>query len=114
MLTKDAIFAFDDLPRQKVEIPEWKGHVYVRALNGAERDALERMVGSDGFNRATLVAFCTVDEKGERLFSDADVAKLSTKNGEALGRIVVAALSFNGMDNEALEAGKGDSEKTDG
>jgi hypothetical protein len=109
MLNRDVILAADDLPRREVQVPEWGGSVYVRALNGAERDQLERMVSSDSISRAALVALCTVDEAGERMFSDKDVAALAQKNGAALGRIVTAAMDANAITDEAIgELGKAD------
>jgi hypothetical protein len=106
MLTRDEILALDDLPRQEVKIPEWKGSVYVRALTGEERDKLERMITKDSVSRAGIVALCVVDEKGERLFKEADVAKLAGKHGRALEKIVNAALRFNALTEEAItEAG---------
>ena len=41
MLTKEAILAADDLPREKVDVPEWGGEVYVRALTGAQMQPVE-------------------------------------------------------------------------
>ena len=101
------ILALDDLPRQAVYVPEWKDSVYVRALNGAERDHLEKLIGQNKTTRAGIAALCCVDEQGRRLFSDADVEALGQKNGQALERIVTAALAFNLITDEALsEAGK--------
>src|SRR5690606_41735748 len=88
VLNREAILAAKDLPRELVEVPEWGGAVYVRALTGAERDAFEQSIveqrGRDArmnLNnlRAKLVALTAVDENGERLFSD--------KDAELLGQI---------------------------
>lgn len=107
MLNAKNILALDDLPRREVYIPEWKDSVFVRALNGAERDHLERMLTEDKTSRAGIAVLCCVDDTGARLFTDKDVDALSRKNGQALERIVSAALDFNAMTEEALtEAGK--------
>jgi hypothetical protein len=108
MLTRDAILGLDDLPREEVNIPEWGGSVYVRALTGAERDQLERMISKDSVSRAAIAALCVVDAKGERLFSAKDVDKLATKHGSALERIVSAALRFNTISADGLAEGKDD------
>ncbi len=34
----------DNLPRQRVDVPEWGCYVYVRALTPAERDVLDQQV----------------------------------------------------------------------
>ena len=107
MLTRDAIFAADDLPRQEVPVPEWNGSVYVRQLTGTEREQLERMIPT-GISTAWLVALCTCDEQGARLFSDADVEKLGAKNAKPLLRIANAALRFNALTDEAIEEAKND------
>jgi len=109
MLTAKQILALDDLPRREVEIPEWGGSVYVRALTGAERDQLERSLSqSSTISRAAIVVMCCVDGDGNPLFSQSDVAALTNKNGQALERIVSAALAFNALTDEALaDVGKG-------
>jgi hypothetical protein len=103
MLTREQILGMDDLPREEVRIPEWKGSVYVRALTGDERDQLERMIAKDSVSRAKIVALCVVDVKGERLFKEKDVAALAGKHGAALEKIVSAALRFNLLTDDAIE-----------
>ena len=106
MLTRDAILGMDDLPREEVQIPEWKGSVFVRALTGSERDQLERMITKDTLSRAKIAALCVVSESGERMFTDKDVEALAGKHGGALEKIVNAALRFNALTDAAVtEAG---------
>mgnify|MGYP001354239450 CR=1 FL=1 len=102
MLTRDEILGLDDLPREEVVIPEWKGSVYVRALTGAERDALERMISKDSVSRARIAVLSVVNAEGERLFTDADVDRLAGKHGGALERIVNASLRFNRLTDAAI------------
>jgi hypothetical protein len=105
MLTRDQILAVDDLPRQEVTVPEWNGSVYVRAFNGAERAQLERIVAnanSDDEVFPRLAALSIVDEHGERMFSDEDVAQLAKKHGRALQKIVNAALRFNAISDDGV------------
>lgn len=103
MLTRDAILSLDDLPRSEVRIPEWGGSIYVRALNGEERDQLERMIAADSVSRAAIAALVVVDAEGNRLFTEpSDVAALAKKHGSALERIVTAALRFNAISEDGL------------
>ena len=102
MLTRDMIFAADDLPRKEVPVPEWSGSVYVRALTGTERDQLERMI-PNGVSTAWLVSLTACDDKCDRLFSEADVEKLASKSSRALLRIANEALKFNALTNEATD-----------
>jgi hypothetical protein len=111
MLTKDQIFALDDRPKKCVEVPEWNGNVFVRVMSGADRIQVERMIreGEGIVSRAAIVALITVDDKGNRLFTDAaDVERLAEKNADALERIAAAGLTFNGITAEAVEAEKND------
>lgn len=107
MLTREMILGADDLPRKEIEVPEWGGSIYVRALSGAERVVFERVVFSDAATdesvMAQLVALCAVDEKGERLFSEADVEALNQKNAKALSRVANAAILFNALSAEGVE-----------
>jgi hypothetical protein len=106
VLSKTQILALDDLPKKAVTVPEWGGSVFVRALTGGERDKLERMISKDDVSRASIVALCVVDDEGNRLFTENDIPALADKNGSALERIVSAALSFNMLTDESMEAGK--------
>ena len=84
ILSRDAILAADDLPRETVEVPEWGGAVVVQGLTSRQRDLFEasiqkRRAGGkkrhkdqrddedridlDNF-RAKLVVRCVVDQQG--------------------------------------------------
>ncbi len=108
-LTKDAILSADDLPREEVDVPEWNGSVFVRTMTAAERDSFEMGVmqedGSKDFLnlRARLCARCLVDDKGERLFTDAEAVALGGKSAGALDRIFAVTQRLNGMSAEDVE-----------
>lgn len=106
MLTRDEILSLDDLPRQVVEVPEWKGTVYVRAMTGTERRQFFLHLANDTLTGAMMVCWCACDEAGHRLFEDGDVEALSQKHGKALDRIANAALKFNGLTAEAQDDAK--------
>jgi hypothetical protein len=100
MLTKDAILASEDLPKELVAVPEWGGEVYVRCLTGSERDDWEssvmEMQGSKAKPnlqnlRAKLVARTVCDEEGNRMFGDSDVVALGAKSAAALDRLYTVA-----------------------
>ena len=115
LLNRDAILQAQDLDRELVEVPEWGGAVYVRAMTGTERDAYERRmvtvrgdkpgVNLDGLvnMRAWVAATCIVDEKGERIFSEKDVRALGRKSAAALDRIYAVAMRLSGLTAEDLE-----------
>lgn len=104
LLTKEQIFQADDLKSELVKTPEWGGEVYVRSLTGTDRDAFEQSLldlDTKEVNlvnaRSKLCALTIVDEKGKRLFSEADVVKLGKKNGIVLGRIYEVAERLSGL-----------------
>ncbi len=112
ILGRDDILKAKDIETKEVYVPEWKGSVIVKALNGAERDAFEEslLVGK-GPNkelnmanvRAKLVAMSVVDEEGNRIFSDADVKELSKKSATALQRIFAVAQKLSGLTEADIE-----------
>lgn len=112
MLTRDAILKANDLPKEKVEVPEWGGFVFVRSMNGLERDIFEQSIyDSNGKNkkanlnniRARLCALTIVDDKGERLFSNDDIDELGKKNAKALDRVFTKARNLNGLNSNDIE-----------
>lgn len=112
LLTRDAILQAQDLPTERVVVPEWNGEVLVRALTGAERDTFEQSIveqrgKSTRMNlqnlRAKLVALTVVDEEGKRLFSDEDAKLLGQKSAAALNRIFEVAQRLSGLRPEDVE-----------
>ncbi len=110
ILTKEAILAADDLPRELVNVPEWGGDVFVRTMTGADRDAFEAsLIGKEGRMenvRARLVSLTLCTETGDRLFDDAEVAALGKKSARALDRVFSVAQRLNGIGTEQVEAAK--------
>jgi hypothetical protein len=112
LLTRKAILQADDLPREKIDVLEWGGFVFVRALTGAERDAyeaacLQKSGKSYEANlanvRAKLCALAICDENGVRLFDDADVETLGTKSAAALDRVFAVARRLSKIGPEDME-----------
>lgn len=111
LLSRNAIFDADDMVAEIVTVPEWGGDVRVRALTGKERDTFEQMSIKRGAKgeievnmvnmRARLVSLCVVDEKGERIFTDADVTRLGRKSASALERVAKVAQRLSGIGEEA-------------
>lgn len=109
LLSKDQILSANDLPYRDVEVPEWGGSVRVRTMTGGERDAFEASIyDRDGDRielnridfRAKLLSKVLVDEKGQRLFSDKDIAALSGKSVKAINRLFEVAQEINGLSKE--------------
>jgi hypothetical protein len=107
-LTKDQILSADDLGLLKVSVPEWGGDVYIRVMSVGERDAYEnewirkKDTGVDDFRTKFLVR-CLVDEKGQRLFDNGDVSKLSSKSAKVMNRVWQAAMEHNNLSDADIE-----------
>jgi hypothetical protein len=126
ILTKEAILAAEDLPRELVNVPEWGGEVYVRTMSGTDRDSFETSLiarsdaesGADTGSvagagstrmdnvRARLVALALCDTDGVRLFDDADIVALGRKSARALDRVFAVAQRLNGIGVEQADATK--------
>ena len=122
-LTRDTILGVDDRKVEEVSVPEWGGSVRVRGMTGVEREQFEDLhneevpAGSRAARRAgqtvtkfarknvraRLVAWCAIDEKEQRIFSDADLDLISGKNAAAMERIVKVAMKLSGMDEDDLD-----------
>lgn len=109
MLNREAILGADDLTRERVDVPEWGGEVYVAMLTGRDRDAFEAGCQNDDGSknwvnvRARLAVRCIVDEQGQRIFSDADAEALGRKSAAALARVFDVAARLNHLTEKDLE-----------
>lgn len=117
LLTRDAILGAQDLVTEMVKVPEWNGEVIVSTMSGEARDAWEQSLlaapGEDGERkvnmknmRARLLAAAAVDEKGRRIFTDADAEALGRKSAKALERCVKVIQRLNGLTDKDLEAAR--------
>lgn len=112
LLTREAILAADDLKREKVEVPEWGGHVYVRQLTAGERERWEeRNLARRGPDSqvnlenltSSLAALTMCDEAGGHLFTEADIPALNGKSAAALQRVWTAAIDLNRVGKQDVE-----------
>jgi hypothetical protein len=111
-LTKDEILKRGDAKKwERVDVPEWGGHVNVRVMTARERDGLEhRFKNSNVGYRAYLVAMLSCDDKGEDLFASGDIPALEEKSATAMTRVVKVAMRLNGMTEESIEEAEKNSE----
>lgn len=110
LLTKDAILSANDLPMERLTVPEWGGEVMIRTMTGTDRDAFEaHLIGKEGRMdnvRARLVSLTLCDEQGQRLFSDAEISALGKKSAKALDRVFAIAQRINGIGANEADATK--------
>ncbi len=109
ILGKDQILGAEDSATEAVSVPEWGGDVIVKTMSGFARDQFESsIVGKNGGTnlaniRAKMVAAVLVDEAGELLFSEKDVAALGKKSAKALDRVFSVAQRLNGFSDSDVE-----------
>lgn len=121
-LTRDDILNADDLRIEVVQVPEWGGVVHIRTLTGLQREkyveSIRRVTGSGRKQSveiilqqsgAKLAAQTICDERGNLLFKETDIPKLSAKSSRALQRVIDASARLNGLDEEAEADAKNDS-----
>lgn len=114
-LKRNQILEADDIKVELVPVPEWGGDVYVKGLNGTERDKFEASTvtvtrgGRQKQNlenlRARLIVLTVIDpdDNGLPLFTEADVAKLGKKSAVALDRVFTVARKVSGLNQEDIE-----------
>lgn len=112
LLDRAAIRNAVDQVYEIVPVPEWGGAVRVKGITAIERDAYEtdilRGKGKERdvnlkLARAKLVVRATVDDAGERVFSEGDITWLGTKSAAALNRVYDAAARLAGLTETDLE-----------
>ena len=112
-LTREAIVSAADGKREQVSVPEWGGDVYLRALDGETRDAMDEAYMSrrdkDGkvsnaVFRSIVLEYCLVDSAGARLFGDEQIAALNRKSASVLRRLYERAEKLNELGAEAVDA----------
>lgn len=106
-LSREDILEVEDRVTEDVAVPEWGGAVRVRSLSAGERDKLEEQATKNG--KLTLEDFTArfaaasiVDENGQRMFSGADVRRLSGKSSAALHRVQVVAKRLSAVTEDRV------------
>lgn len=108
-LTAADILGASDIVTERVDVPEWGGYVYMRALTGKERDLFEESMIDRNTRkgqsakmkvdnvRAGLVARCLVDADGKRKFNDSQISALGEKSALVLDRLFDKASQLSGI-----------------
>lgn len=111
-LTRADIFSKPpEFARERVEVPQWGGHVYVKQITARAietwQDWLVEQEKSDGLKhsfRVKLIMLCVCDEEGRLIFTDAaDLAVLTDRENSVVELLWQACRSVNRMDKEATE-----------
>lgn len=114
MSLRDQILAAEDIPSEKVQIPEWGVTIEVRGMTGAERTRImDKAVDQQGgvnlqFVYPEIVIATSFDDvTGEQIFKPSDRDTLLTKSAVALDRLAQVGMRLSGFTQESAdEAGK--------
>lgn len=97
MLTRESIFANRPAALEPLEVPEWNGTVYIRAMTAAEfkvwQDAAKDLSGEAV--AVSLIIAAVADESGKPLFTAADVPALLEMPNAVIQRIYFAVEERN-------------------
>lgn len=104
-LSKVKILAADDNKLDKVDVPEWGGSVYIKVLSGTDRDSFEESYSEQKMKnfRSRFLVLTLCDEKGERLFTEAEVDELGKKSAVVLARLFDKSWALNAFRTEDVE-----------
>jgi hypothetical protein len=108
-MDKQAILAADDRKIVKVPCSEWGDAVYLREMDGRQRDQWERFVmqyneGKIDDLSARLLVLTLVTKTGEQVFSLDELEELKSKNGTVISRLALDAAEMCSLDPEAVES----------
>ena len=112
LLTKEQIFATDDIVTKEVEVSEWNGAVLIKSLTAKQRDLFEASILEDkGDNkkvilkniRAKLVQRTAVDAEGKLLFFVTDIDAISEKNASPVDKLFTVAQELSGLTKKDVE-----------
>ena len=107
-LSREDVLGVNDIKIVKVDMPEWlDGYVYVKGMNGLEREEFEKFYRDDTNEplniRAKLAAMTICDEDGTLLFSIEDAEELGKKSASSLVRIFDVSRGLNSLGDEESE-----------
>jgi hypothetical protein len=127
MLTREGIRSVEDLPCEKVPVPEWAPAgqdnaeeccIYIRTITSGERDSFDGEIQKRTNDageledaagvRALLVTLAAVDEDRRPLFEPADWEWLADKSAKVIDRVYDVAARLAGIRKEDLPAAKND------
>jgi hypothetical protein len=113
-LSRDEILSANDIHIEELPVPEWGGVIFVKTLSADERDQLEASImemSTEGkpkkmkleHLRSNMMVLGICDDKGEKLFTLADISKLGKKSAAAADRVVARIQAISAMSPADIE-----------
>lgn len=98
-LTAEEILSAKDTEYKFVEVPEWKGGVWLRTLSAGETIEFSEASRNTKNGMIRIVRACAVVEEGDNtpLFQEKHLQVLAEKNIKVIRRLQDAALELNGF-----------------
>lgn len=114
---------------EEIEVPEWGGSLFVRALSAREVDHYQLGLMAQPKNEkphvtlarlrhanAKLVVMGSCDETGEPIFSDSDISRLADQSNKGMAKVAEAIQRLTGLGDFAESAetieGKSEADQT--
>jgi len=111
LLNPDDIFNSNRYELECVHVPEWGGHVFIRPMNVAQREQLDRAQKAADANIFDLTVLTLVlsvcDDQGILMFRDEDVPKLKDQPFEVVNKIFERITKLNNFGSATEEDGEG-------
>lgn len=103
------------IPRERLELPELGGFVYVKGMTGGERDEFEKSCRDTkgrlrGNTRARLAVRTVVNEDGSRVFTDDEIIMVGRIRVDVLQKVFNLAQKLSGISDADVEELGGDSD----
>lgn len=123
-LTREEILGMEDRKVEVLKVKAWGGKIVsIRPMTGHCREEIEVLMMSEAGDdrtknwmnlRAKVIVRSVCDDKGELLFTEADVAALSGKHCAALDEMWVKARAISKLDADDVKALTKNSESAPG
>lgn len=106
-LTARQIFSASKNAKLRVDVPEWGGHVFVRAVRQSEFNELVEALGDDDSDLnekfAKFVILVTCDEDGERIFTKSQHKNVIELGVPGMMRVMRAGMEFNNLGDDDVD-----------
>ena len=106
-LTASQIFNANKNARLRVLVPEWGGHVFVRAVRQCDFNDLLQALNVSGLNIdekfSRFVILVTCDENGDRIFKDSQYQQVIELGLPAMMRVMRAGMKFNNLTTDDVD-----------
>jgi hypothetical protein len=109
-LTREQILSNKSFRSKTIEIPEWGGEVRLKAMSGADREAMESVVSEDVGGKlqikkgvsymAEMLLRTWCDDDGNLLFKPDEINLIQEKDSVILARIFKVAAEVNGLSGD--------------